>query len=130
MVIASIVNMGTCTWRRLYQSHLSHGKKKIFSLWSQNFAIIFALFVSFGFWSHFLSFLFLPSLSFKVHGFMHESFEHLCCLTYIVMYQENNSLKKTLFNVFGLKLRILLHFPVGGSCSQIWHQAYEGFDGI
>ena len=34
---------------------------------------------------------------------------------YQVMYQENNSVKKTLFIVFGLKLRILLHFPVGGS---------------
>ena len=63
MVIASIVNMGTCTWWRLYQSHLSHGKK--ISLWSQDFARIFALFVSIGFWSHFLSVLFFPSLSFK-----------------------------------------------------------------
>ena len=44
--------------------------------------------------------------------------------------QESNFLKKTLFIVFGLKLRIWLHFPVGGSCSQIWHQAYEGFDSI
>ena len=31
------------------------------------------------------------------------------------MSQESNFLKKTLFLVFGVKLRILLHFPVGGS---------------
>ena len=88
------------------------------------FAITFALFVSFGFWSHFLSFLFLPSLSFKIDGFVHEPFEHLCCLTYGLLLQESNFLKKTLCIVFGVKLRILQHLPVGGSA-----EAYEGFDG-
>ena len=29
--------------------------------------------------------------------------------------QESNFLKKTLFIVFGVKLRILVYFPVGGS---------------
>ena len=31
------------------------------------------------------------------------------------IYQESNFLEKNLFIVFGVKLRILLHFPVGGS---------------
>ena len=58
-------------------------KKKIFLRCRKSFAIvIFALFVSFGFWNHFLSFLFLPSLSFNIHGFVHEPFEYLCCLAY------------------------------------------------
>ena len=49
------------------------------------FAIIFAFFVSFGFWSHYRSFLLLSSLSFKIRGFVNEPFEHLCCLTYSLL---------------------------------------------
>ena len=56
-------------------------EKKNFLRGLKIFAIICALFVSFGFWSHYLSFLFLSSLSFKIHGFVHEPFEHFCCLT-------------------------------------------------
>ena len=47
-----------------------------------------------------------PSQSFQIHGFVHEPFEHLCCLTYSLLssyiHQESNFLKKTLFTVFGV----------------------------
>ena len=120
MVIESIVHMKTCTWWHLSQSHLPHGKKNRYFLGGHKiFAISFALFISFAFWSHFLSYLFLPSLSVKIRGFVHEAFEHFCRLTYDLLSsksQESNFLKKFLFLVFGtVLLRILLHFPVSGS---------------
>ena len=49
---------------------------------------------------------------------MHEPL-NTCAASRTVYYQatsqESNFLKETLFIVFGVKLRILLHFPVGGS---------------
>ena len=50
-------------------------EKKYFLCGHKIFPIIFGLFVSFGLWRHFPSFLFLPSLSFKVCGFVHCSSE-------------------------------------------------------
>ena len=85
MVMASIVRMKTCTAGDIYPNRTStmkEKKKRDFDSGHKIFAIIFAPFVSFGFWSHFLSFLFLPSLSFKKCGFVHEPFEHFCHLTY------------------------------------------------
>ena len=87
--------------------------RKIFAI------IIFALFVSFGFWSYFFpSCSCLPSQSFKILGFVHEPFEHLWCPTYSLLssYVSRKQFpKENLFIVFGVKLRILLHFPVSGS---------------
>ena len=122
MVIASIVHMNTCTWWHLSQSHLPYGKKKE----RQDIFIVVTRFLQEFLLSLFplvFGFIFLPSLAFKICGFVHAPFEHFCHLTYglLLMSQESNFLKKTLFIVFGVKLRILLHFPLGGSCSQIWH---------
>ena len=114
MVIASIVRMKhapqvTSTpiapppWKKKRKE-----KERYFQCGHKIFAIIFAPFVSFGFWSHFF-----PSCSCLP-----------CPLKYVVLcmsplntsanwhtvyYQESNFLKKTLFIVFGVKLRILLH---------------------
>ena len=114
MVIASIVRMKhapqvTSTpiapppWKKKRKE-----KERYFQCGHNIFAIIFAPFVSFGFWSHFF-----PSCSCLP-----------CPLKYVVLcmsplntsatwhtvyYQESNFLKKTLFVLFGVKLRILLH---------------------
>ena len=60
-------------------------KKRYFHCGPKMFVRIFAVFVSFGIWGHFLSFLFLSSLSFKICGFVHEPFEHFCHLTYSLL---------------------------------------------
>ena len=72
----------------IYPNRTSPMEKKIYIYFLRGYTIlglIFALFVSFGFWSHFLSFLFLPSLSFKICGFVHEPFENFCHLTYSLL---------------------------------------------
>ena len=89
-------------------------KKIRYFLRDQNiFAIIFALLISFGFQSFSFSVSCLSSLSTSTASHR---------VHYQAMSQESYFLKKTLFIVSGVKVRILLHFPVGGSAysSQIW----------
>ena len=128
MVIASIVHRRTCTCCHLSQSHLPHEKKK---KRKDNFTVVTKFLQEFLLSLFPLVFvvIFFPSCSCfpcpLKYVVLCMSPLNICAAWRTVYYQatsqESNFLKKTLFIVFGVKLRILLHFPVGGFFSQIWH---------
>ena len=83
--------------------------EEIFSLWSQNRCKNFCFL---WFLCFLESFSFLPVLAFPIYALKYVvlcmSPLNICAAWHTVYYQESNFLKKTLFIVFGVKLRILL----------------------